>query len=89
MLQNLVGKKNLLKLYSVIFINLVYNYKYKVKCSFDTFGIIYHPKFFRIKTIFNLNRESLMIYDTQVYTALIISLLAGILAIRLGSTLYE
>jgi photosystem I reaction center subunit XII len=51
--------------------------------------MLYHPKFFRIKTIFNLNTESLMIYDTQVYTALIISLLAGILAIRLGSTLYE
>jgi len=30
-----------------------------------------------------------MIYDSQVYIALSISLLAGILAIRLGSTLYE
>nr|WDD39185.1 photosystem I reaction center subunit M [Gomphonema parvulum] len=30
-----------------------------------------------------------MIYDTQVYTALLISLLAAILAIRLGSTLSE
>jgi photosystem I reaction center subunit XII len=28
-----------------------------------------------------------MIYDSQVYTALCIALLAGILAIRLGSTL--
>jgi len=28
-----------------------------------------------------------MIYDAQVYTALCISLLAGILAVRLGSTL--
>jgi photosystem I reaction center subunit XII len=30
-----------------------------------------------------------MIYDSQVYVALCLSLLAGILAIRLGSTLYE
>jgi len=30
-----------------------------------------------------------MIYDSQVYLALCFSLLAGILAIRLGSTLYE
>jgi photosystem I reaction center subunit XII len=30
-----------------------------------------------------------MIYDSQVYVALSISLLAGILAIRLSSTLYE
>ena len=30
-----------------------------------------------------------MIYDSQVYTALSISLLAALLAIRLGTTLYE
>jgi len=30
-----------------------------------------------------------MIYDSQVYTALCVSLLAAILAVRLGSTLYE
>lgn len=30
-----------------------------------------------------------MIYDSQVYIALAIALVAGILAIRLGSTLYE
>jgi photosystem I reaction center subunit XII len=30
-----------------------------------------------------------MIYDSQIYTALCVSLLAAILAIRLGSTLYE
>jgi photosystem I reaction center subunit XII len=30
-----------------------------------------------------------MIYDSQVYTALAIALVAGILALRLGSTLYE
>jgi photosystem I reaction center subunit XII len=30
-----------------------------------------------------------MIYDSQVYAALCLALLAGILAIRLGSTLYE
>jgi photosystem I reaction center subunit XII len=30
-----------------------------------------------------------MIYDSQVYTALCISLVAALLAIRLGSTLYE
>lgn len=28
-----------------------------------------------------------MIYDSQIYTALCLSLLAGILAVRLGSTL--
>lgn len=30
-----------------------------------------------------------MLSDSQIYTILSISLLAGILAIRLGSTLYE
>jgi photosystem I reaction center subunit XII len=30
-----------------------------------------------------------MIYDSQVYTALCLSLLAAVLAVRLGSTLYE
>jgi photosystem I reaction center subunit XII len=30
-----------------------------------------------------------MIYDSQVYTALIIALLASVLAIRLGATLYQ
>jgi len=30
-----------------------------------------------------------MITDTQVYTALLIALLASVLAVRLGSTLYE
>jgi len=30
-----------------------------------------------------------MIYDSQVYTILFMALLAGILAIRLGSTLYQ
>lgn len=30
-----------------------------------------------------------MIYDSQIYTALCIALLAGILAVRLGSTLYQ
>jgi photosystem I reaction center subunit XII len=30
-----------------------------------------------------------MLYDSQIYTALCVSLLAAILAIRLGSTLYE
>nr|YP_009495955.1 photosystem I protein M [Rhizosolenia setigera]AWT38395.1 photosystem I protein M [Rhizosolenia setigera] len=30
-----------------------------------------------------------MIYDTQVYTILLIALLASVLAIRLGVTLYE
>lgn len=30
-----------------------------------------------------------MIYDSQVYTALCISLVAALLAIKLGSTLYE
>jgi photosystem I reaction center subunit XII len=30
-----------------------------------------------------------MIYDSQVYTALCLALLAAVLAVRLGSTLYE
>jgi photosystem I reaction center subunit XII len=30
-----------------------------------------------------------MLYDSQVYTALCIGLLAAVLAVRLGSTLYE
>jgi photosystem I reaction center subunit XII len=30
-----------------------------------------------------------MIYDSQVYTALMIALLASVLAIRLGTTLYQ
>ena len=30
-----------------------------------------------------------MIYDSQIYTILAISLLASILAIQLGTTLYE
>nr|YP_009497059.1 photosystem I protein M [Psammoneis obaidii]AWT39772.1 photosystem I protein M [Psammoneis obaidii] len=30
-----------------------------------------------------------MIYDSQVYTALFIALVASVLAVRLGSTLYE
>ena len=30
-----------------------------------------------------------MIYDTQIYTALCVSLLAAVLAIKLGTTLYD
>ena len=30
-----------------------------------------------------------MIYDSQIYTALCISLMAAVLAIRLATTLYE
>jgi photosystem I reaction center subunit XII len=30
-----------------------------------------------------------MIYDSQVYTALMIALLASVVAIRLGTTLYQ
>jgi photosystem I reaction center subunit XII len=30
-----------------------------------------------------------MIYDSQVYTALLIAVVASVLAIRLGSTLYN
>jgi len=30
-----------------------------------------------------------MIYDSQVYTALMVALLASVLAIRLGTTLYQ
>jgi photosystem I reaction center subunit XII len=30
-----------------------------------------------------------MIYDSQIYTALVIALVASVLAIRLGSTLYN
>ena len=40
--------------------------------------------------ILNLKiKEFPMIYDSQVYTALCIALLAAVLAIRLGTTLYE
>ena len=37
----------------------------------------------------NKLREYIMIYDSQVYTALLIALVASVLAIRLGSTLYQ
>lgn len=30
-----------------------------------------------------------MIYDSQVYTALLIAMIASVLAIRLGATLYN
>ena len=30
-----------------------------------------------------------MIYDSQVYTALVVALVASVLAIRLGATLYS
>jgi photosystem I reaction center subunit XII len=30
-----------------------------------------------------------MIYDSQVYTILLIALLASVLAVRLGATLYQ
>jgi len=30
-----------------------------------------------------------MIYDSQVYTALVIAVMASVLAIRLGATLYN
>jgi len=55
----------------------------------NTFIKISHIKFFRTQKNLIQNKESFMIYDSQVYTALCISLLAGILAIRLGSTLNE
>ncbi len=45
------------------------------------------------KKYINLNnnklRESYMIYDSQVYTALVIAVVASVLAIRLGATLYN
>ena len=37
----------------------------------------------------NKLREYIMIYDSQVYTALLIAVVASVLAIRLGSTLYS
>jgi len=37
----------------------------------------------------NKLREYIMIYDSQVYTALLIALVASVLAIRLGATLYS
>ena len=45
------------------------------------------------KKYINLNnnklREYNMIYDSQVYTALVIAVMASVLAIRLGATLYN
>ena len=45
------------------------------------------------KKYINLNnnklREYNMIYDSQVYTALVIAVIASVLAIRLGATLYN
>ena len=45
------------------------------------------------KKYINLNNKKLreynMIYDSQVYTALVIAVVASILAIRLGATLYS
>jgi len=47
-------------------------------------------KSLELNNILNLKiKEFPMISDSQVYTALCIALLAGILAMRLGSTLYE
>ena len=37
----------------------------------------------------NNNTGKIMISDIQVYTALILALLASVLAIRLGTTLYQ
>ena len=37
----------------------------------------------------NKLREYNMIYDSQVYTALVIAVVASVLAIRLGATLYS
>ena len=37
----------------------------------------------------NKLREYIMIYDSQVYTALLIAVVASVLAIRLGATLYS
>ena len=37
----------------------------------------------------NKLREYNMIYDSQVYTALVIAVVASVLAIRLGATLYN
>ena len=45
------------------------------------------------KKYINLNNKKLreynMIYDSQVYTALVIAVVASVLAIRLGATLYS
>lgn len=56
---------------------------------YKAFIIIYYHNFFRIKIIFNYIIAVLMLSDSQVYIALCISLLVAILAIRLGTTLYE
>ena len=50
--------------------------------------------FLRIKKVLNFNVEissgsTFMIYDSQVYTALLIAVVASVLAIRLGATLYS
>lgn len=72
----------------MLFLNLVYNDKYKIKLLFLEF-IRLNSLELKIKLTLIETRSLSMIYDSQVYTALCISLLAGILAIRLGSTLYE
>jgi len=51
--------------------------------------MINYIKFLRIQSRLIKIWRAFMIYDSQVYTALCIALVAGILAIRLGSTLYE
>jgi photosystem I reaction center subunit XII len=49
----------------------------------------------QLNVIYSLELKKILIYqkimieDSQVYTALCIALLASVLAVRLGSTLYE
>lgn len=71
--------------------NLIYNYIYNVKRFIKTLLLQFSiQQSLELNNILNLKiKEFQMIYDSQVYTALCIALLAGILAIRLGSTLYE
>ena len=71
----------------MIFLNLIYNYKYRFyRINFLKFSVLYflELQYFKFRT-----QELNMILDSQVYIALCIALLAAVLAIQLGITLYE
>lgn len=71
----------------MIFLNLIYNYTYTFyRINFLKFSILYflELQYFKFRT-----QELNMILDSQVYIALCIALLAAVLAIQLGITLYE
>ena len=82
--------KLVIDLILMIFITLVYNCKYNYSSiSKNRFCYNLPSYFFRIKLIYFSLLGVLMIYDSQVYTALCIALLAAVLAINLGTVLYD